>query len=135
VFDALTDSGILALQNAGYTLSEGLDDVAQAYHEAGGERSGITGFCFYHRQDLEGVLESGELCLAFGAVSGEAAEGIEVGRRVADALTAAGFAVEWGGTFEQRITVKGIRWQRGKQRHPESGAAPDPARDSGPGGS
>ena len=51
-------------------------------------------FCFYHLRDLEGVLGTGELVLAFGAVSGEAGEGAEVGRRVADALRAAGFAVE-----------------------------------------
>jgi hypothetical protein len=58
------------------------------------------------------VLETGELCLAFGAVSGEAGEGVEIGRRVAATVAAAGFAVAWNGSFEERVTVKGVRWQR-----------------------
>lgn len=113
VFDTLTNGGILALQNAGCTLSEGREDVAEAYREAGGKRSGITGFCFYHRQDLEEVLKSGELYLAFGAMSGDADEGVEVGRQVTATLQASGFAVEWRGTLAERITVRSIQWQRG----------------------
>jgi len=47
VFDALVENNnVLALQNAGYTQSNGMDDVSQFYHEAGGEQSGIEGYCF-----------------------------------------------------------------------------------------
>lgn len=112
VFEALEEQGILALQNAGYTQSDGLSDVAQFYHQAGGERSGIEGYCFYHRQDLERVMESGELWLAFGHVSGEGEPGVEIGRRIKRAFEATGFAVEWDGSIKTRLLVKGIRWQR-----------------------
>src|SRR5262249_28086762 len=63
VFDSLEEQGILALQNAGYTQSEGISDVSELYHDAGSEQSGIVGYCFYHGQDLERVMASGNLWL------------------------------------------------------------------------
>jgi hypothetical protein len=112
VFESLEEQGILALQNAGYTQSDGLSDVCQFYHEAGGERSGIEGYCFYHGQDLERVMASGELCLAFGHVSGEDEPGVEIGCRIKRTFEAAGFTVEWDGSVKTRLLVKDIRWQR-----------------------
>src|SRR4051794_388332 len=38
-FALLERQGILALQNAGYTQSDGISDVTQFYHDAGGEQS------------------------------------------------------------------------------------------------
>ncbi len=111
VFEALEERNVLALQNAGYTQSDGLSDVAQFYHEAGGEQSDIEGYCFYHGQDLERVMEDGELCLAFGHVSGEDEKGVEIGHRIKGAFEVAGFAVEWDGTIKTRLLVKGIKWQ------------------------
>jgi hypothetical protein len=112
VFESMEDQGILALQNAGYTQSDGLSDVSQFYHEAGGEQSGIEGYCFYHGQDLERVVESGELWLAFGHVSGENEPGVEIGRRIKRAFEAAWFPVEWNGSVETRLLIRNIRWQR-----------------------
>ncbi len=112
VFDSLRQQKILALQNAGYTQSDGLDDVCQCYHEAGGEQSDIEGYCFYHGQDVEAVMERGELLLAFGHVSGEDDAGVEIGWRIKRAFEAAGFAVEWNGSIKTRLLVKGIKWRR-----------------------
>jgi hypothetical protein len=104
VFESLGEQGILALQNAGYTQSDGLSDVSQFYHEAGGEQSGIEGYCFYHGQELERVMESGELWLAFGHLSGEDEPGVEIGRRIKRAFEAAGFTVEWDGSVKTRLS-------------------------------
>jgi hypothetical protein len=112
IFEGLRVQGILALQNAGYTQSEGLSDVGELYREVGGERSDIDGFCFYHGQDLERVMKSGQLWLAFGAIDGEDARGVAVGQRIKSAFDAAGFAVEWDGSIKTRLLIKGIRWQR-----------------------
>ena len=112
VFASLGGDGILSLQNAGYTQSDGLDDVAQFYQEAGGEQSGIVGYCFYHGQDLERVMKRGDLYLAFGDVGRDDEKGAEIGRRIMRAFEAAGFAVEWDGTVKTRLLVKGIQWQR-----------------------
>lgn len=112
VCDALEADGIMALQNAGYTQENGLDDVAQFYREAGGERSGFDGFCFYHGQDLERVMESGELWLTFGHMDGDNAKGVAVGQRIKATFEAAGFEVGWDGSIHTRLLVKGINWQR-----------------------
>jgi hypothetical protein len=112
VFELLEKEGILALQNAGYTLSDGISDINQFYAEAGGEESHITGYCFYHGQDLEGVIDRGELCLAYGDIDDDDQKGVEVGRRIKRALEASGFTVEWDGSIKTRLLVKGIKWQR-----------------------
>jgi hypothetical protein len=75
VFTTLEDQGIIALQNAGNTMSEGLSDVFSTYHEAGGAASGYDGYCFYHGQDLENVVEGGYLHLAFGATDDDPTRG------------------------------------------------------------
>ena len=112
LFDALDDDGIVALQNAGYTQSDGLSDVTEAYHDAGGAKSGITGYCFYHGQDLERVVESGDLWLAFGDFGGNDDKGARVGRRVRKLAEAKGFKVTWDGSVKTRLLIKGIDWKR-----------------------
>jgi hypothetical protein len=112
VFASLEQQGIMALQNAGYTQSDGISDVTQFYHEAGGEQSDIVGYCFYHGQDLERVMESGELWLTYGDILGEDEKGVEIGRRIKHALEGVSFTVEWDGSIKTRLLVKGIKWQR-----------------------
>ena len=51
-FTTLDAQGIIALQNTGYEMSDGLTEVAEALHRRGG-REGVGGYCFYHGQDLE----------------------------------------------------------------------------------
>jgi hypothetical protein len=112
VFEGLETQNILALQDTGLTKSDGLEDVFQEYEDAGGEESGIEGYCFYHGQDLETVMKSGRLWLAFGHISGKNKPGVDIGRRTKRALEAAGFKVEWDGSIGKRMLVKGFRWQR-----------------------
>ncbi len=52
-FTILESLGLIALHRAGYTQSDGLEDVEDAYHEAGGKRSDYAGHCFYTEQDQE----------------------------------------------------------------------------------
>jgi len=114
VFEALETQGIIVEQDAGLTKSDGLEIVTQAREdaEAEGEGASIEGYCFYHGQDLERVMKTGDLCLAFGHISGEDEPGVDIGRRIKRAFEAAGFAVEWDGSIGRRLRVKGIRWQR-----------------------
>src|SRR5262245_63322817 len=63
-FASLQAEEILALHNAGLTPSEGIDEMSERYYAAGGAASGIIGYCFYHRQDMEYALNDGELGLA-----------------------------------------------------------------------
>jgi hypothetical protein len=112
VFETLEAQGVIALHDAGLTKSDGIEDVTEAYEDAGGEESGIVGYCSYHGQDLEHVMASGDLWLAFGDIHGDDGRGVEIGRRIKRALEDTGFTVEWGESVRERILVRGIRWQR-----------------------
>jgi len=112
-FAALNARGIIALQNAGYTQSDGYDDVRQNYHERS-DRDSVVGYCFYHGQDLERAVHSEGLYLAFGPMDAkkEKSEGPRIGAMIVEELTRAGFAVKWDGTFDQRISIPAIDWKR-----------------------
>jgi sorbitol-specific phosphotransferase system component IIA len=109
-FGALWAAGIIALQNAGYTMSDGLDDVAEVRAE--GESEGIRGYCFYHGQDLERAVGGKGLMLAFGSFDDEAARKIAVGQTVQAALREVGLVVEWNGEPETRLHLPLIDWKR-----------------------
>jgi len=54
-FSKMNRRGVIALQNAGYTQSDGYDDVREIYSR-NKESKTIVGYCFYHGQDLERIL-------------------------------------------------------------------------------
>jgi hypothetical protein len=113
VFAALNARGIIALQNAGYTQSDGYDDVRQSHHERS-DRDRVIGYCFYHGQDLERAVHGQGLHLAFGPMDAkkEETEGPRIGAIIVEELARAGFAVRWDGTFDQRIFIPTIDWKR-----------------------
>jgi hypothetical protein len=113
VFAALNARGIIALQNAGYTQSDGYDDVRQSYDERL-DPDTVIGYCFYHGQDLERAVHGEGLYLAFGPLDAkkEETEGPRIGAMIVEELARAGFAVTWNGTFGQRIFIPAIDWKR-----------------------
>jgi hypothetical protein len=112
-FTILEAQGIIALHRAGYTLSDGIEEVDAAYNEAGGKNSDFTGgFCFYTEQDQEGALDGSGLYIGFGHLSGNDAKAVKVGNMLRASLEREGFNVEWDGTIKSRLFVKGFRWQR-----------------------
>jgi hypothetical protein len=112
-FEALNERGIVALQNAGNTQSDGYEDVRQAYKESA-DPERILGYCFYHGQDLERAVRGGGLFLAFGPIDpkDEEARGAEIGGIIKRELERVGFHVKWNGTFSERIHLPKIVWQR-----------------------
>src|SRR5262249_26325302 len=111
-FEALERQGVIALHMAGLTQTDGLEEVEDAYREAGGKNSKYAGHCFYTEQDQEGALDGNGLCVGFGHLSGDDAKGVEVGQRVRAALEREGLNVEWDGTIGRRLFIRGFRWQR-----------------------
>jgi hypothetical protein len=109
-FADLRAKGIIALQNAGYTMSDGLYDVGEALAQVG--RKGIRGYCFYHGQDLERALDRMGLMLAFGSLDDEPTRKIEVGQTVQAALQEVGLVVEWKGDPESRLQLPLLDWKR-----------------------
>ncbi len=131
VFNALRGRGVLTRHRCGLTIQDGLDVIDDLYAEAGGERSGLIGYCFYHLQDMEAALwgEVG-LWLAFGSFPPSRERATEVGQRVREEFERAGLAVAWDGTARSRLLLKGFRWQR-RSPAAEPGAAADDGHDPG----
>ena len=111
-FRALERQGVIALHMAGFTQSDGLEEVEDDYEEAGGKESNYAGHCFYTEQDQKSALDGSGMYIGFGHLSGDNAKGIAVGHLLRVALEAEGLNVEWDGTIDSRLFVKGFRWQR-----------------------
>jgi hypothetical protein len=108
-FDELTDSGIVALENAGYTLSDGWEDCeddAEA-RRANGEE--VRGAVFFHGQDVERAVDGQGLLLGFGAFGGDAAE---IAREVVEVLGKYDLAATWAGGPKQRIAIPPFEWRK-----------------------
>lgn len=112
-FAALNKRGVIALQNAGNTQTDGYE-IAEVYHEEHPNPKSVIGYCFYHNQDLERVVDGDVLYLSFGPVDPkeEASKGVEVGNIIREELQKAGLKVEWNGTFDDRLRVIDLVWQR-----------------------
>jgi hypothetical protein len=112
-FARLNQLGVIALHNAGFTQSDGYDDFREAYANHP-HPSDVLGYCFYHGQDLERVVRGGPLLFGFGPSdpNAEQSDGLKVSRLIVEQLTAAGLAVDWDGTFDNRISVPKFNWQR-----------------------
>jgi hypothetical protein len=113
VFNELNNMSIIALQNAGFTQSDGYEDSMSTY-KMRDDKAEIIGYCFYHGQDLDRVVSTGDLYIAFGPINPELEEtdGSRIGKIVTDKLLEHGFMVEWNGSFNKRICVHNIIWQR-----------------------
>jgi hypothetical protein len=120
-FAAMSARGIIALQNAGYTQSDGHDDVSN-YVEHHPARSELIGYCFYHGQDLERAIDGEGLHLAFGLIdpTEEQSRGPIVGRVVVEEIDRVGLRTEWDGTFDNRIFIPAFDW---KQRRGQGAVA------------
>jgi hypothetical protein len=110
VFETLNAQGICALQNAGYTQSDGFSDVSEVIAEEG--RENFRGYCFYHGQDLERAIAGHGLLLAFGDLEQSEAQSIAIARSIIEALTKERFTTKWDGTTKQRIDIRNIDWKR-----------------------
>lgn len=106
VFRTLSEQGLVTLHDAGYTQEDGFSDCSEEFQSRGGEESGLHGFCFYTRQDLNRAKRTSQLMLAFwGAPDGADANMNRVGELVVQTFREAGFDVVWNGSGSSRPTV------------------------------
>jgi hypothetical protein len=113
-FEALSANGIIALQNAGFTMSDGRDDVGDVLSTR--VRSEIKGYCFYHGQDVERAVHGDGLWLAFGDRDADPHQKTEIGKRIRSILESYGFEVEWNGDPETRLCIPRLDWKRRSAR-------------------
>ena len=112
-FIGLNSKGVIALQNAGYTQSDGYDDVKQCFNDHPSKNS-VTGYCFFQAQDLERAVRGKGLYLAFGPINPELedTEGPKIGKVIRKEMESRGLKVEWDGSFDSRILLPDINWQK-----------------------
>ncbi|MES2105043.1 MAG: hypothetical protein V4634_13580 [Pseudomonadota bacterium] len=106
----MNDSMIIALQNAGYTTDDGLDDVSEIH--ATQPHGTYRGYCFYHGQDLARAVAGDGLMFAYGDMKDTEEGKTAIAAVIIDALERHGFAVEWNGSIQTKIKVPEIQWQR-----------------------
>jgi hypothetical protein len=109
-FSALDLLGVLALQNAGYTMSDGHSDAYEALSARGQKK--YFGYCFYHGQDLERAVAGGGLTIAFDHVDGDVPEKQKVGRTVVAELERVGFKCDWNDEVNRRISIPVFDWKK-----------------------
>ncbi len=108
-FEELTVAGIVCLQNAGYTLSDGWSDAAEVAHRRGGMRGAV----FYHGQDLERGVDGQGLMRAYGAFDNADESATEsIGREVVAMLELHGISVVWDGRAASRLQVPPFEWRK-----------------------
>ena len=107
-FEAMAGEGLIALENAGYTRSDGWDDVREV---ADGVPDAFGGV-FYHGQDVEQALAGEGLNVRFGAFSGRDDDAREVARRAIGLLEAHGVPTRWSGDVGRVVTVAPFAWRR-----------------------
>ena len=112
-FQALNARGVVALENAGYTQSDGIEDTMELLDQAE-DRSRFVGYCFYHGQDLERAVRGEGLYLSFGPIDpkNERTEGPHVGQIIVEELHRRSLRTKWNGTFGERILVENLDWKR-----------------------
>ena len=110
LFIDLNGLGIISLQNAGYTMSDGFDDVGEVLDSL--ERNKVKGYCFYHGQDLERAVVDGGVMLAFGDLDAVDEQKIVVGNLITEVIRKHKFEYEWDGTANTRINISPLKWQR-----------------------
>jgi len=105
VFEKLNASNLIALQDAGYTQSDGFSDCSEAFYK-NPQKDTIKGFCFYTRQDLERAKETSMLMLGYwGAPDGEDKSTESIGNLIIETFKQANFNVQWSGKASDRPYV------------------------------
>jgi hypothetical protein len=112
-FAALNERKIVALENAGYTMSDGWADVNEVATRLAKRGSVPRGATFYHRQDLQRAKRGEGLSLAFGShVEGRGREraSLSIAKEIVTVLKEHGFTPKWNGTLEERIHTGPFDW-------------------------
>jgi len=111
-FDKLNSSGIVALHNAGMTKQDGEEDSGEIYEDLLKKGIKTKGFCYYHWQDIERVVDDSHLYIGFGDFNNCDNDALEIGKQVASTLESQGFKLNWDKTVSTRIEITNIKWQK-----------------------
>lgn len=116
-FVQLRKDRFIALHPGVDASTTGQQNVQFAWRAAGSFNSGIRGCCFYHEEDVDQAVTTGQLTLAFsGGMIPESnkreANTRLVARRILEALRAVKFLPEWSGDLNARIELPLGQWRK-----------------------
>jgi hypothetical protein len=112
--------GIVALENAGYTQSDGWDDVTEIASRLAGSGNRPRAGVYYHGQDVARGRRGEGLMLTFGSYAAQNAEAdsVAVGHIIVDVLKSHGFQPGWDGKHCTRIHTGRFEWKQGPGENP-----------------
>jgi len=111
-FDMLDDKDIVARQNFTCCGTCGAAEINLEIEEFEAYGRRARGYVFFHQQDTESAVESGNLYLSYGASNNTAdAVFLQIGQEIFDTLKAVGLNAHWDGKLEHRIGIT-LEWQR-----------------------
>lgn len=116
-FDALRARGILALENAGWSNSDGWSAIAEVRAQRPGWGHGAA---FFHEQDVARGIDGQGLLVTFGPLQPDSADdddlAVQIGRGVVEELEAHGVPTTWSGDTKMRIEILPFEWARRRRR-------------------
>lgn len=110
-FAELNGRGVVAMEHAGFTMSEGWSIVSEAAEDV----PGATAAVFFHEQDVERGVEGHGLMLAFGAFDDgpdHAPLSHALAVDVCRTLRRHGVLCDWAGDIDRRIEVAPFAWRK-----------------------
>jgi hypothetical protein len=132
-FNQLDSRGIIAREDVGYTQSDLRDEMWALLEAARSGARNARGWVAFHRQDVERVVDSGQLYISFAAVSDDDDGFRAIGAQVAGGLAEAGLTEAWIGDPNRRVELTGVLWQK-RRRRPRFRRGDDQGNAGGPGG-
>lgn len=111
-FDKLNTTGIISLHNAGMTRQDGESDCDEIYQELNKKGIIAKGFCYYHWQDIERVVDEGNLFIGFGDFKNTDKDALAIGSQIASTLERFGLNLNWDKTINTRIEIINLKWQK-----------------------
>ncbi|MHC5247668.1 DUF6891 domain-containing protein [Enterococcus sp. LJL90] len=114
IFDQLNQQGIIAIDFAGFDISEGLEDVGEVVRFMQEQQIPRQGYCFCHQQDIERALDSESriLYLAFHSTNGDEEQALRVAEKIVELFTEAGLQPRWDGSLDERICLLNFEWDK-----------------------
>ena len=78
------------------------------------KKKGIVakGFCYYHWQDIERVVDDGNLYIGFGDFKNNEKDALAIGNQIASTLESFGLKLNWDKTINTRIEIINLKWQK-----------------------
>jgi hypothetical protein len=114
-FAELEAAGIVARQDFSCCGTCGVGEILDEIEKVVASGRDVRGYTFYHLQDTESAVEGHGICLSYGAREHDELAALAIGREIVSTLQRHGFAPEWPGTWDKRISVP-LDWKRRRSR-------------------